>query len=59
MGKITATITAVGGYVPDQVFTNDDLSKFVDTNDEWMIVTIGAEIVLDLKRISSNAAGSK
>lgn len=36
MGKITATITAVGGYVPDQVFTNDDLSKIVDTNDEWI-----------------------
>lgn len=41
MGKITATITAVGGYVPDRVFTNDDLSKFVDTNDEWIQTRTG------------------
>ena len=41
MGKITATITAVGGYVPEQVFTNDDLSKFVDTNDEWIQTRTG------------------
>ena len=33
---IKAAITAVGGYVPDFVMTNDELAKFVDTNDEWI-----------------------
>ena len=36
MGKITAAITAVGGYVPDYVLTNKELEKIVDTNDEWI-----------------------
>ena len=29
-------ITGLGYYVPDNVVTNDDLSKFMDTNDEWI-----------------------
>jgi 3-oxoacyl-[acyl-carrier-protein] synthase III len=36
MGKITAAITAIEGYVPEHVMTNDDLSKIVDTSDEWI-----------------------
>jgi 3-oxoacyl-[acyl-carrier-protein] synthase-3 len=36
MGKITAAITAVGGYVPDYVLTNSELETMVDTNDEWI-----------------------
>jgi len=31
-----AAITAVAGYVPDDVLTNADLEKMVDTNDEWI-----------------------
>ena len=38
---IRAAITAVGGYVPDFVMTNDELAKFVDTNDEWIISRTG------------------
>ena len=34
--KITAAITAVGGYVPNDKLTNFDLEKMVDTNDEWI-----------------------
>lgn len=29
-------IVGLGHYVPDNVVTNDDLSKFMDTNDEWI-----------------------
>ena len=36
MSKITAAITAVGGYVPDTILSNADLEKMVDTNDEWI-----------------------
>jgi len=34
--KITAAITAIGGYVPEDKLTNADLEKLVDTNDEWI-----------------------
>ena len=36
MGKITAAITAVGGYVPEYVLTNHEIEKMVDTNAEWI-----------------------
>ncbi len=39
--KITAAITAVGGYVPQDVLTNFDLEKIVDTNDEWIRTRTG------------------
>ncbi len=29
-------IAGVGSYVPERVLTNDELSKMVDTNDEWI-----------------------
>ena len=38
---IKAAITAVGGYVPDFVMTNDELAKFVDTTDEWITSRTG------------------
>jgi 3-oxoacyl-[acyl-carrier-protein] synthase III len=34
--KITAAITAIGAYVPEDKLTNADLEKMVDTNDEWI-----------------------
>lgn len=39
--KITAAITAVNGWVPDFVLTNQMLEKMVDTNDEWIISRTG------------------
>ncbi|HSZ86309.1 MAG TPA: beta-ketoacyl-ACP synthase III [Puia sp.] len=41
--KITAAITAIGGYVPEQKLTNADLEKIVDTNDEWIRTRTGIE----------------
>ncbi len=41
MNKITAAITAVGGYVPETKLTNFDLEKMVDTNDEWIRTRTG------------------
>jgi len=41
MGKITAAITGVQGYVPDNIVTNDDLAKIVDTSDEWITTRTG------------------
>ena len=41
MGKINAIITGIGGYVPDYVLTNEELSRMVDTNDEWIMTRVG------------------
>ncbi len=41
MRKITAAITGVSGFVPDEVLSNADLEKMVDTNDEWITSRTG------------------
>jgi 3-oxoacyl-[acyl-carrier-protein] synthase-3 len=41
MSKIHAAITAVNGYVPDYVLTNQELETMVDTNDEWITTRTG------------------
>jgi len=41
MSKIRAAITGVGGYVPDYILTNEELSTMVDTSDEWIMSRIG------------------
>src|SRR5215470_11412716 len=39
--KIRAQITALGRYVPPKIVTNNDLAKFVDTNDDWIVERTG------------------
>ena len=41
MGKVRAVITGVGGYVPDYILNNEELSRMVDTNDEWIMTRVG------------------
>lgn len=41
MSEISAAITAVGGYVPEYVLTNQILETMVDTNDEWITSRTG------------------
>ncbi|HDJ33525.1 MAG TPA: ketoacyl-ACP synthase III [Bacteroidetes bacterium] len=41
MGKIKAAITGVQGWVPDYRLTNDELSRMVDTSDEWIMQRVG------------------
>ncbi len=41
MSKIHAAITAVNGYVPDYILTNQELETMVDTNDEWIVTRTG------------------
>lgn len=37
MGKMMTTrIVGTGAYVPEQIATNDDLARIVETNDEWI-----------------------
>ena len=41
MAKVRAAITGVGAYLPEYKLTNDELSKMVDTTDEWIMQRIG------------------
>lgn len=38
---IKAAITAIAGYLPDNIVTNFDLEKIIDTTDEWIITRTG------------------
>ncbi len=37
----SVVVAGTGSYVPDRVVTNEDLSKIVDTNDEWISTRTG------------------
>ncbi|HEY6915519.1 MAG TPA: beta-ketoacyl-ACP synthase III [Paludibacter sp.] len=41
MSKINAVITGVGGYVPEYILNNQELSTMMDTNDEWITTRVG------------------
>ncbi|MDR3137503.1 MAG: ketoacyl-ACP synthase III [Tannerellaceae bacterium] len=43
MAPINAVITGIGGYVPDEVLTNQDLEQMVDTSDEWITTRVGVK----------------
>ena len=38
---LRSVVTGVGSYLPDEVVTNNDLAKFVDTSDEWIVERTG------------------
>lgn len=54
MNKTRAAITAVGHYVPDNILTNADLAKIVETNDEWIKTRTG----ISERRILNNGEPS-
>src|SRR6266853_836195 len=37
----TVSIVGTGSYVPENVLTNEDLSRMVDTSDEWITTRTG------------------
>lgn len=39
--SLGVTIAGTGSYLPEKVLTNDDLSKFVETSDEWIVTRTG------------------
>ncbi|MDR3340383.1 MAG: ketoacyl-ACP synthase III [Candidatus Symbiothrix sp.] len=41
MSKVHAIITGIGGYVPQYILTNEEISTLVDTSDEWITKRIG------------------
>jgi len=62
MSKLTAAITAVGGYVPKFILTNKMLEDMVDTNDEWITTRTGIKerrILKDNEGAGSSYLGIK
>lgn len=41
MTKIRAAITGIEAYLPEYILTNEELSRMVDTSDEWIMQRIG------------------
>ncbi|PVM90390.1 3-oxoacyl-ACP synthase [Caulobacter radicis] len=41
MSVVRSVVTGVGAYLPPQIVTNEELSKIVDTSDEWIVERTG------------------
>ena len=58
---LRSVVTGVGGYLPEQIVTNHDLAKFVDTSDEWITERTGIKQrrkVRDDEMVSDLAVGA-
>lgn len=54
---MTTRIIGIGSYVPETIVTNTDLSKYIDTNDEWIKDRSGiAERRISVKETTSEMA---
>ena len=61
MREIFSKIIGAGSYLPEKILTNDDLSKMVDTNDEWIYTRSGIKtrhIAADYQTTSSLAVNA-
>jgi 3-oxoacyl-[acyl-carrier-protein] synthase III len=69
---VPVSITGLGTYTPDRILTNDELSKLVDTSDEWIMERTGikerriaapeqamTDLALPAARIALEQAGVK
>jgi 3-oxoacyl-[acyl-carrier-protein] synthase-3 len=61
MSNIRAVITGVGGYVPDYIMNNQELSTMMDTNDEWITTRVGIKErrILKLKNTGTSYMAAK
>ena len=41
MTLVRSAVTGVGSYLPEEIVTNADLAKIVDTSDEWIVARTG------------------
>lgn len=51
----TSRITGMGKYVPENIVTNDDLSKLMDTNDAWIQERTGIKERRHIKKGDGNS----
>lgn len=55
MKELNAVITGIGYYVPDYILNNEELSRIVDTTDEWIMTRIG---IKERRILKEEGAGS-
>ncbi len=54
----TSRISGLGSYVPENVVTNDDLSKIMDTNDAWIQERTGIKERRHIKKGDGNSTST-
>lgn len=61
MRNFNAIISGVGGYVPEKILSNDDITKLVDTSDEWITTRTGIKErrILEGKNLGASYMGIK
>lgn len=61
MRNFNAVITGVGGYLPENVITNEDICNLVDSSDEWILTRTGIKErrVLEGKNMGASFMGIK
>jgi 3-oxoacyl-[acyl-carrier-protein] synthase-3 len=61
MSNLKAVITGIGGYVPEYILNNQELSTMMDTNDEWITTRVGIKErrILKDKHTGSSFMGAK
>ena len=52
---LSARISAIASYLPDDILDNEMLSKMVDTNDEWITTRVG---IKERRILKMDGAGS-
>ncbi|HXL58917.1 MAG TPA: 3-oxoacyl-ACP synthase, partial [Chitinophagaceae bacterium] len=53
---IRSKIAGIGMYLPNQVFTNQDIMKYMDTSDEWIQERTGVKERRFAKRVGETTA---
>ena len=59
---MTTRIIGTGSYLPETIVTNDDLSKIMDTSDEWIRTRTGIRerhLVKEETTVSMSAEAAK
>lgn len=59
MNKIRAAIKGVEAFLPDYILTNDELSRMVDTSDEWIMQRVGIKERRIAKGLSTSDMGAE
>jgi len=54
----TSRISGLGMYVPEQVVSNDDLSKIMETSDDWIIERTGIQQRRHIKKGDGNTTAT-
>jgi 3-oxoacyl-[acyl-carrier-protein] synthase III len=55
MTELKAIITGIEAYLPDYVLTNEELTRLVDTSDEWIMTRVG---IKERRRLREDGLGT-